>query len=189
MYRWVASGTLALSLGLAALGEPQSALASETRADAERVIDQVQSRIGDIQRHAAAVVASTVSPEERIAAGDILLRNRDWERAIQTFCQVKELYAQGKALEPAMVDAEFLLGEAYIRSEQYLSARREFMGIVKNGSRKPYDAYAGRAVSRLVDLTLRSGAVDGLDAIDLLLPTLAATDATGSMPVSYTHLR
>ncbi len=181
MYRWLASGTLALSLGLASLGKPNTALASEPRADAERVIDQVQATVGDIQKHAVVVAVQTTSAEERIAAGEILLRNRDWERAIQTFCQVKELYAQGKAAEPAKADAEFMLGEAYLRSEQYLSARREFLDIAHNGSRAPFDAYAGRSLSRLVDISLRTNMAGGLEAIDALLPSLATTDGSGSM--------
>jgi len=181
MHRWLASGTLALSLGLASLGDPNTALASEPRADAERVIDQVRATVGDIQKHSVVVATPTTSAEERIAAGEILLRNRDWERAIQTFCQVKELYSQGKAAEPANVDAEFMLGEAYLRSGQYLSARREFLSIAHNGARSPYEAYAGRSLSRLVDISLRTNLPGGLDAIDALLPGLASTDGSGSM--------
>ena len=182
MHQWLASGTLALSLGLATFGETSTVLAGEPRVDAERVIDQVQATVGDIQKHAVVVAASSASAEERIAAGEILLRNRDWERAIQTFCQVAELYTQGKAAEPAKADAEFMLGEAYLRSEQYLSARREFMSIARNGSRAPYDAYAGRALSRLVDISLRTNATGNLEAIDSILPGLASTDVSGSMP-------
>ena len=181
MYRWLAPGTLALSLGFVALVEPNLVLASESRADAERVIDQVQATVGDIQKKAVAVTRSPTSAEERIAAGEILLRNRDWERAIQTFCQVAELYTQGKAAEPARADAEFLLGEAYLSSEQYLSAKREFINIARNGSRAPYDAYAGRALSRLVDISLRTNSPGVLEAIDAILPGLATTDSSGSM--------
>ena len=181
MFRCLVSAALAVSLGLSVLIEPTRAFATEPRVDAERVIDQVQASVGDIQKRAVAVATPSASADERIAAGEILLRNRDWERAIQTFCQVKELYAQGKATEPAKVDAEFLLGEAYLRSDQHLSAQREFMDIARSGARAPYDAYAGRSLSRLVDISLRTNLHGGLEAIDTIVSGLPTTDASGSM--------
>lgn len=178
----LALATLAASVGLALLIRQSEATAAEPTADAERVIDQVRATVPDIQKHAVVAVAPSVSAEARVAAGELSLRNRDWERAIQTFCQVKELYAQGKAAEPAKVDAEFMLGEAYLRSDQYRSAQREFMDIARNGARAPYDAYAGRALSRLVDIALRANLPGVLESIDSILATLPASDASGSMP-------
>ncbi len=181
MFRCLASATLAVLLGLSVLIEPTPVRAADPRADAERAVDQVQASIGDIRAHSAAVLSPSTSAEERIAAGEILLRNRDWERAIQTFCQVKELYTQGKAAEPARADAEFMLGEAYLRSEQHLSAQREFLDIARSGARAPYDAYAGRSLSRLVDISLRTNMAGGTSAIDAILPGLPAADTSGSM--------
>jgi len=173
--------TLAASVGMAALLQ-NDAFGAEPKADAERVIDQVQASVPGIQKRGAVAATPSVSAEARVAAGELSLRNRDWERAIQTFCQVKELFTQGKAAEPAKVDAEFMLGEAYLRSEQHLSAQREFLDIARNGARAPYDAYAGRALSRLVDIALRTNNHGVLESIDSLMAGLPASDATGSMP-------
>ncbi len=183
MYRRLASGTLALALGLGLFVDPNEACAAETIADAQRVLDHVTQSVGTIRKVVSSATLNVISPEERIAAGEILLRNRDWERAIQTFSQVKELHAQGKVPEPAVVDAEYLLGEAYFRSEQYLSAKREYMVIANHAAHAPYDAYAGRSLSRLVDISLRSGqsATATLDALGGIVPTLPSSDASGSM--------
>ena len=180
MFKRLASGTLALAFGLGTLVCEDHASASESIADAQRVLDQVKQSIGSLKKQAAAT-ATAPSPEERIGAGEILLRNRDWERAIRTFSQVKELHSQGKVPETAAVDAEYLLGEAYFRSDQYLSAKREFMEIAKHGGRTPYDGYVGRSLSRLVNISLRSGQSATLDALGAIVPTLPNSDSNGSM--------
>lgn len=181
MRRRLASTTLALALGLGVFAHPCVSAASEPIGDAQRVLDHVTQSVGSIKKEVASAVSVTITPEERIAAGDILLRNRDWERAIQTFSQVKELNTQGKVSEPAEVDAQYLLGEAYFRSNQYLSAKREYLGIAKHAVRAPYDAYAGRSLSRLVDISLRMDQPSVLAELDGLIPTLPAADSSGSL--------
>ncbi|HYP88307.1 MAG TPA: hypothetical protein VEQ59_09135, partial [Polyangiaceae bacterium] len=59
------------------------------------------------------------TPAERVAAGDMLLRNKDYDRAIESLSKVLELYRQGKAPEAAYADASLLLGEAYMSTKQY----------------------------------------------------------------------
>lgn len=181
MNRRLVSATLAWALGFGAFADPRSLSAAEAVGDAERVLDHVTQSVGTIKRVFTSGAASSVTPEERIAAGEILLRNRDWERAIQTFSQVKELHSQGKVAEPALVDAEYLLGEAYFRSNQYLSARREYLDIAQHGARAPYDIYAGRSLSRLVDISLRMEQPSKLAELDNLIPGLPAADASGSL--------
>ena len=48
------------------------------------------------------------TPAERMAAGDMLLRNKDYDRAIEALSKVLELYRQGKAPEAAYADASLL---------------------------------------------------------------------------------
>jgi len=177
----LASAALALALGLGVFAESRVSLAAEPVSDAERVLDHVTQSIGSIKKAAGSAPTNSVAPEERIAAGEILLRNRDWERAIQTFSQVKELHSQGKVAEPALVDAEYLLGEAYFRSNQYLSAKREYLNIAKHATRAPYDIYAGRSLSRLVDIYLRLDQSATLADLDSLVPGLPTTDTSGSL--------
>jgi len=181
MSRRLASIALALALGLGAFVNPSESSATEPISDAQRVLDHVTQSVGTIKKDVATAVATTITPEERIAAGELLLRNRDWERAIQTFSQVKELNAQGKVSEAAEVDAQYLLGEAYFRSNQYLSAKREYLGIAKHATRAPYDAYAGRSLSRLVDVSLRMDQPTVLAELDGLIPTLPSADSSGSL--------
>ena len=121
------------------------------------------------------------TPAERVAAGDMLLRNKDYDRAIEALSKVLELYRQGKAPEAAYADASLLLGEAYMSTKQYLSARRHFREILDNGARSPYDGFVGKALSRLVDIALRSDDLPGLDYVFERLSKLPSTDRTGSL--------
>lgn len=121
------------------------------------------------------------TPAERVAAGDMLLRNKDYDRAIEALSKVLELYRQGKAPEAAYADASLLLGEAYMSTKQYLSARRHFREILDNGGRNPYDGYVGKALSRLVDIALRTDDLPGLDYVFERLSRLPTTDRTGSL--------
>jgi tetratricopeptide (TPR) repeat protein len=121
------------------------------------------------------------TPAERVAAGDMLLRNKDYDRAIESLSKVLELYRQGKAPEAAYADASLLIGEAYMSTKQYLSARRHFREILDNGARSPYDGWVGKALSRLVDIALRTDDLPGLDYVFERLSRLPSTDRTGSL--------
>jgi tetratricopeptide (TPR) repeat protein len=121
------------------------------------------------------------TPAERVAAGDMLLRNKDYDRAVETLSKVLELYRQGKAPEAAYADASLLLGETYMSTKQYLSARRHYREILDSGARSPYDGYVGKALSRLVDIALRTDDLSGLDYVFERLPRLPTTDRTGSL--------
>ncbi|HXK20298.1 MAG TPA: tetratricopeptide repeat protein, partial [Polyangiaceae bacterium] len=118
---------------------------------------------------------------ERVAAGDMLLRNKDYDRAIEELSKVLELYRQGKVPEAAYADASSLIGEGYMQTKQYLSARRHFREILDNGARSPYDGFVGKALSRLVDIALRTDDLPGLDYVFERLSRLPATDRTGSL--------
>lgn len=122
------------------------------------------------------------TPAERVAAGDMLLRTRDYDRAIETLNKVLELHRQGKVAEAAYADASFLLGEAYFQSRQYLSARRHYRDVLEQAARPSYQSYAGRAVSRLVDVALRTADLDSLDFVFARLDRLPPSDRSGSVP-------
>lgn len=121
------------------------------------------------------------TPAERVAAGDMLLRNKDYDRAIEALSKVLELYRQGKAPEAAYADASVLLGEGYMQTKQYLSARRHFREVLDNGTKSPYDGFVGKALSRLVDIALRTDDLPGLDYVFERLSRLPATDRSGSL--------
>ncbi|HEY6077745.1 MAG TPA: tetratricopeptide repeat protein, partial [Polyangiaceae bacterium] len=121
------------------------------------------------------------TPAERVAAGDMLLRNKDYDRAIETLSKVLELNRQGKAPEAAYADASLLIGEAYMSTKQYLSARLHYREILDKGTQPAYAAYLGRALSRLVDIALRTDDLQGLDYVFERLHRLPVTDRNGSL--------
>jgi tetratricopeptide (TPR) repeat protein len=122
-----------------------------------------------------------ITPAQRVAAGDMLLRNRDYERAIDTLNKVIELARQGKMPETALADGSFLLGEAYFQSNQYLSARRHYREILDRSSSARFASYTGRALSRLVDVALRTDDLESLDYVFARLNSLPASDPSGSL--------
>ena len=77
--------------------------------------------------------------------------------------KVQQFYAKLSAGEFA--DAMDMLGEAYFRSEQYLSARRVFNTMVERASDRRFDRFREHAVLRLVDVALRLRDPSALDAL------------------------
>jgi TolA-binding protein len=94
----------------------------------------VERRLGEVL---AAKPASRPTPEQRLAAGEVLLRQRNYERAGETFGQVVELFRQGQTGEAVHADALFLLAESYFRADQLLAARRQYLEIVGLGDTRP----------------------------------------------------
>jgi tetratricopeptide (TPR) repeat protein len=175
----------ALGVMIAALLLSPEALAvspTAARGQAQIAIQSVEGDIGKISAASARARKQRVTPTQRIAAADMLFRNKDYERAIDELEKVVELHKQGKAPATAHADALYYLAESYFRSKQYLSARRHFDAIAERATQSPYDSYAGRALSRLVDVTLRTGNFESLDAIVAKLDKLPASDASGSLP-------
>jgi tetratricopeptide (TPR) repeat protein len=168
---------LGLSLGWAA---PAFADAEAIRGRAEMAIRAVEadaSKGPDASRFR--YVPPT--PAQRVAAGDLLLRTRDYDRAVETLSKVLELHRRGEVPESASADATFLLGEAYFRSNQYQSARRHHREVFDKATQPAFQSYAGRSISRLVDIALRTGDLDALDYVFARLSSLPVADATGSL--------
>lgn len=177
--RFLAVGAVLAALSVSA---PASAVsASEARNRAQAAIVSVENGVGNVQKAAARANRQKLTSAQRIAAGDILFRNKDYERAIEVFSQVVELGRQGRADTASIADAQFFLGESYLKSKQYLSARRAYREILEKSSASPYDSYAGRAVSRLVDIALRTQNYDSIDEIIAKLASLPTSDSTGSL--------
>lgn len=172
-------GALLLVLALTAR---RAEAANESVEKARSLANQVAGSLPDLAKRVSPTIRSRVGAAERIAAAELLLRNRDWERAIQILSQVLELHVQGQVPEAARADAEFLIGEAYVGSEQYLSAQRHYSEIVRKGGQSPYDTNLGRAASRLVDVVLRTDNSASLDELIARLEALPQGDPTGALP-------
>ncbi len=174
----------ALAAALVALGLARPAFAigtTEARGKAQLAIQSVESDMGSVQAAAAKAQRMKLTPEQRIAAGDMLLRTKDYESAIEVFNQVVELHRQGKAGVDDDADARFLLAESYFQDKQLLSARRYYRSILDKAQQSPYDSYAGRSLSRLVDVALRTNDLDSLDDVFQRVGQLPASDASGSL--------
>jgi tetratricopeptide (TPR) repeat protein len=154
--------------------------ADAARAEAQQGVTSVRADLARLNTNQAAGEKPQHPPEQLIAAGDLSLRTKDYELAIDTFSQVVELFRQGKTDRNAHADALFLLGEAYFESGQLLSARREYAELLDQANQPPYDGYAGRALARLVDVALHTGRIDSLPGIAAQAARISARDASGS---------
>lgn len=170
----------AFGITLSLSGSASALSASEAQGRATLAVQAVESSMASAPPDSR-LTTKPPTPAERIAAGDMLLRNKDYDRAIEALSKVLELYRQGKAPEAAYADASLMLGEAYMSTRQYLSARRHFREILDSGARSPYDGFVGKALSRLVDIALRSDDLPGLDYVFERLSKLPSTDRTGSL--------
>ncbi|MEN9578540.1 MAG: hypothetical protein RJA70_1549 [Pseudomonadota bacterium] len=121
------------------------------------------------------------TPERRIAAGDLFLRNKDYASAITLFNQVIELHRQKKATDSAHADALGLLGDAYFKSDQLLSARRTYRELTELGNQAPYSSSAGRALGRLVDIALLTSRLEDLDFVFEQMARLKGPDPDGAL--------
>lgn len=185
MTRVVGARGGALALALLSLSVAPSAFAvdpSEAKGNAETAIRSAEGDIGAIQASMdKAHRATLTTPEQRIVAGELLMRTKDYGRAIDVLSQVLELHRRGKVPEPAYADATFLIAETYFKDEQHLAAARHYKDIVEKGMQSPYDAYVGRSLSRLVDVSIRTAHDDVLAYVFERLAQLPASDASGSL--------
>ncbi len=178
-----AVGGLGLVLGalLSAVARPAFALdADEARGRAELAIRAAEAdamKAPDPSR----LSAPPPTPAQRVAAGDMLLRTGDYDAAVDQLSKVLELFRQGQMPENAYADASFLIAEAYFQSGQYLSARRHYREELDSAAKPAFGAYAGRSLSRLVDIALRTGDLQSLDYVFARLDTLPVSDTTGSL--------
>src|SRR5688500_8607264 len=157
---------LASALVTVGFGLPAAALnASEAQGRAQLAISSAEADIGKISSALSRAKPRDPTIVERIAAGDMLYRTKDYERAIDEFSKVLELHRQGKAPDTARADALFFVAESYMQTRQYLAARRHYREIVEAAPRSPYDSYAGRSISRLVDIALRTDDLGSLDYV------------------------
>ncbi|HEU5074861.1 MAG TPA: tetratricopeptide repeat protein [Polyangiaceae bacterium] len=174
-------GTVALPGTLLSVAQNAAALSSSAARDsAQATIAAVDSKAATAA-NAGRVRFVPPSITERIAAGELLLRTKDYEGATDELNKVIEISQQQAVSEESKVDGIYLLAEAYFRSEQFLSARRYYRQIIERAPARPYDGYAGRALSRLVDIALRTDTLDSLEFVFARIDKLGTSDASGSL--------
>src|SRR4051812_12779284 len=175
------SGELA-AVGLALfVARPGFALStSEAQGRATTTIQGVEAEIGK-PPPPSKFREPPATPAVRLANADMLLHAKNNDAAIEVLSKVLELNRQGKASEADYADASFLIGEAYFRSRQYLSARRHYREVLDHVARSAYGEYIGRSLSRLVDIALRTDDLQSLDYVFARLDSVPQTDKSGSL--------
>jgi tetratricopeptide (TPR) repeat protein len=161
----------ALALCLSAGGALATG-SDEAANTAQRAIADAQNEVPGIQSAINSAARMERSPAQRIAEGDLLLRNKDYDRAAVVFNEVIEKYASNPT---AHAEASFLLGETYYRSRQFLSARRVFRRITESGQGGRMAAFQPEAFARLVDIALRTRDLRDLDDIFSKMGQLQST--------------
>jgi tetratricopeptide (TPR) repeat protein len=174
------SGAVGALLSLYSWSDVRALTADGARADAAREVQRVGAEVTLLRSKLDVRERPSHPPARLIAVGDLALRTKDYEQAIDTFNQVVELFRQGKAGRNAHAEGMFLLGESYFEAGQLLSARRQYSELLDLANQPPYDSYAGRSLARLVDVALHTGRMDSLDLIAEQAARVSATDGTGS---------
>jgi len=134
------------------------ASAREARADSDDAVAAAQNDLVYVGREIAAVQsavdkgrAERQSPEQRLANGELLYRMKDYTRAIVVLSEVLEEFPN----TPSYPDALWLRGETYYGAHDYLAARRDYRVLVDHGNEPRFQVYFGKALARLVDVSLR----------------------------------
>jgi len=181
MRRRLLGGELA-AVGLALfIARPSLALStSEAQGRATTAIQGVEAEIGKAPPPSK-FREPPATPAVRLANADMLLHAKNYDAAVEILSKVLELNRQGKASEADYADASFLIGEAYFRSRQYLSARRHYRDVLDHVARPAYGEYLGRSLSRLVDIALRTDDLESLDYVFARLDSVPQTDKSGSL--------
>jgi tetratricopeptide (TPR) repeat protein len=132
--------------------------ASSAHAASDDAVTAAQNEIQQVSREVPAVRSAVErakgvrqTAEERLASGELLYRTNDFSRAVIVLSEIIEEFPN----TPSYPDAMWLRGETYYASHDYLAARRDYNAIVARGNEPRFQAYFGRALARLVDVSLR----------------------------------
>jgi tetratricopeptide (TPR) repeat protein len=182
--RWFERYGWALAAGSVVLGASapaESLTTDQAKERAKGAVESVEADMGTIQASVARSERVRTTADQRIAEGELSLRAKDHEQAIYLFNQAAGLYREGQASPSANADALFLLGESYFEDGQFLSAGRQYKEVLDRASEPAYAPYAGRSMSRLVDVNVRADRPEALEGMKEYLNRLPQSDAIGSL--------
>ncbi len=157
------AAALAIAFGSCALLVTPTAKASgnESAEKAQAELAAVDRASTTVQTEIERARAPRVSVEQRLSNGELLYRTKDYTRAGVAFSEILEEFPD----TPSYPDALFLRGETYFANKEYLSARRDYRQIVERGNEPRFQSYFGRALARLIDVSLRVNDLQGLDEV------------------------
>ncbi len=153
-------GHLVLALLVSLTSSTARADSDDNELAARAHLQAVTRDLPAVQRAIERAKAERPRPEQRIATGDLLLRTKDFSRAVVVFSEVLEQFPN----TPAYVDALWLRGETFYASKEYLSAKRDYRGVIARGDEARFRPYLPKALGRLIDISFRLG--DPPEALD-----------------------
>lgn len=154
---------LAAAVSLAALcvGLPAHAGSDDQIAKAQQEVSAITQDAKNVDNVILKAKNDERSPESRVANGELLYRMKDYDRALVVLSEVIEGFPE----TPSMVDALYWRGETFYAAKDYLAARRDYRAIVKRGNEPRFQPYVAKALTRLVDVSFRTGDVASLDEV------------------------
>ena len=159
--RLARAGAIVLA-SLASLSAVELAFAADGDGDATRA----QTEVTSVDRESASVQAaidkakaSRYTVEQRLTNGELLYRTKDYPRAVVVFSEILEEFPDTASYP----DALWLRGETFYAQKEYLSARRDYRALVDRYTEPRFNPYFGKALARLVDVSLRINDIKGLD--------------------------
>ncbi len=154
--------------------------AAQDAAPADRELTDLES---DTQRLMARKVRpnalkSDTFVEERLADGELYLRLEDYLRAAILLTDIVDHYPGHRAYPEAV----FLLGESLFFAGDYLGARKRYAEVIDHGTDPMFQPYVQSALSRLIEIAIRTRDFRKVDAYFLSVqalpsPTLSVTTA------------
>jgi tetratricopeptide (TPR) repeat protein len=142
----------ALPLSVAGIGVARA----DSAANARNAESEIRAVVRDAPTVDAAVKQARsveLTAEQRVANGEILYRTKDYGRATVVLSEVIEKYPN----TPSHADALWLRGETFFASREYLAARRDYRALVELAQAQPrFQKFMGRALARIVDVSLRT---------------------------------
>jgi len=124
--------------------------ADDAIASASLELSSVGSGVGQVQA-AIQQAKGELTPEQRLANGELLFRSKDYARASVVLSETLEAFPNTASYP----DALWLRGETYYAEGDYLAARRDYRALVDRGTEPRFQVYVGKGVARLVDVSLR----------------------------------
>jgi tetratricopeptide (TPR) repeat protein len=153
-----------LAIVLATIGGARTSFAADPDGDAARA----QTEVTTVDRESASVQAAIekakaqrYTVEQRLTNGELLYRTKDYPRAVVVFSEILEEFPD----TPSYPDALWLRGETFYAQKEYLSARRDYRALVDRYQEPRFNPYFGKALARLVDVSLRINDIKGLDEV------------------------
>jgi tetratricopeptide (TPR) repeat protein len=145
-----AIGALALAWA-AHSGDAHASGADDAVSSAKVDLASVGAGLDHIQATVQQVKAQSQTAEQKLATGELLFRMKDYTRATTVLSEIIEEFPNTVSYP----DALWLRGETYYAQADYFAARRDYRVIVDHGSESRYTTYFGKALARLVDVSLR----------------------------------